>query len=64
MPTTTCAGPNRFMRSLSAALVARGTPPEHVSMEVFGAEAVIAAGLSTAIGRPPQPTARREPARR
>jgi ferredoxin-NADP reductase/MOSC domain-containing protein YiiM/ferredoxin len=34
-------GPEAFMHALSAALVARGTTPEHVSMEVFGAKAVI-----------------------
>ncbi len=33
-------GPDAFMQSLSAALVARGTLPEQVSMEVFGAKAV------------------------
>jgi ferredoxin-NADP reductase/MOSC domain-containing protein YiiM len=34
-------GPDAFMRSLSAALTARGTAPEHVAMELFGAGAVI-----------------------
>jgi ferredoxin-NADP reductase/MOSC domain-containing protein YiiM len=34
-------GPDVFMRSLSAALTARGTAPEHVAMELFGAGAVI-----------------------
>jgi ferredoxin-NADP reductase/MOSC domain-containing protein YiiM len=33
-------GPDRFMRDLSASLVARGTPPEQVMMEAFGAAAV------------------------
>jgi ferredoxin len=33
-------GPDAFMQSLSAALIARGAPPEHVAMEVFGAKAV------------------------
>ena len=33
-------GPDAFMQSLSAALIARGTVPEHVAMEVFGAKAV------------------------
>jgi ferredoxin-NADP reductase/MOSC domain-containing protein YiiM/ferredoxin len=33
-------GPDRFMKDLSAGLVARGTPPEQVAMEVFGAAAV------------------------
>jgi ferredoxin-NADP reductase/MOSC domain-containing protein YiiM/ferredoxin len=36
-------GPDAFMQSLSAALIARGTMPEHVAMEVFGAKAVIVA---------------------
>ena len=36
-------GPEAFMQSLSAALIARGTVPEHVAMEVFGAKAVIVA---------------------
>jgi ferredoxin-NADP reductase len=36
-------GPDAFMQSLSAALIARGTVPEHVAMEVFGAKAVIVA---------------------
>ncbi len=36
-------GPEAFMQSLSAALTARGTVPEHVAMEVFGAKAVIVA---------------------
>jgi len=46
-------GPDAFMQSLSAALIARGTTPERVSMEVFGATAVILApGLE---GRHPPP---------
>jgi ferredoxin-NADP reductase len=41
-------GPEGFMHSLSAALVARGTPPEHVATEIFGTGAVIAVpGLGT-----------------
>jgi ferredoxin-NADP reductase len=36
-------GPDAFMQSLSAALIARGTLPEHVAMEVFGAKAVVVA---------------------
>jgi ferredoxin-NADP reductase len=36
-------GPDAFMQSLSAALIARGTTPEHVATEVFGAKAMIAA---------------------
>jgi ferredoxin-NADP reductase/MOSC domain-containing protein YiiM/ferredoxin len=39
-------GPEGFMQSLSAALVARGTHPEHVAMETFGATAVIAPGFT------------------
>ncbi len=34
-------GPDAFMRSLSAALTARGTAPEHVAMELFGTGTVI-----------------------
>jgi ferredoxin-NADP reductase/MOSC domain-containing protein YiiM/ferredoxin len=33
-------GPDGFMRELSASLIARGTPPEQVAMEAFGAAAV------------------------
>jgi ferredoxin-NADP reductase/MOSC domain-containing protein YiiM len=33
-------GPDRFMKDLSASLIARGTPPEQVAMEAFGAAAV------------------------
>jgi ferredoxin len=33
------------MRSLSSALIARGTHPERVAMETFGATAVIAPGV-------------------
>ena len=33
-------GPDGFMRDLSASLLARGTPPEQVAMEAFGAAAV------------------------
>ena len=47
-------GPDGFMRSLSAALVARGTTPEHVAMEVFGAQAVIAAAGSRAASTRPR----------
>jgi ferredoxin-NADP reductase len=35
-------GPDAFMRSLSAGLAARGTPPEQIAVELFGAAAVIA----------------------
>jgi ferredoxin-NADP reductase/MOSC domain-containing protein YiiM/ferredoxin len=48
-------GPDAFMQSLSAALIARGTVPEHVAMEVFGAKAVtFAPGLE---GERPAPHA-------
>jgi ferredoxin-NADP reductase/MOSC domain-containing protein YiiM len=50
-------GPDAFMRSLSAALVTRGTMPEHVAMEVFGAQSVIAApGLDGAHPPPHSPS--------
>jgi ferredoxin-NADP reductase/ferredoxin len=46
-------GPDAFMQSLSAALIARGALPEHVAMEVFGAKAVtFAPGLD---GKRPSP---------
>jgi ferredoxin-NADP reductase/MOSC domain-containing protein YiiM/ferredoxin len=48
-------GPDAFMRSLSAALVARGTVPEHVAIEVFGAQAVIAAPGLDGEHPPPHP---------
>jgi ferredoxin-NADP reductase/MOSC domain-containing protein YiiM len=48
-------GPDAFMRSLSAALIARGTTPEHVAMEVFGAQAVIAAPGLDGEHPPPHP---------
>jgi ferredoxin-NADP reductase/MOSC domain-containing protein YiiM len=49
-------GPDAFMRSLSAALTARGTVPEHVAMELFGAGAVIAPpGLEGARPAPHSP---------
>jgi len=53
-------GPDPFMRSLSAALAARGTAPEHVAIEVFGATAVtFAPGLD---GERPAPHAPSGPA--
>jgi ferredoxin-NADP reductase/MOSC domain-containing protein YiiM len=53
-------GPDPFMRSLSAALTARGTPPEHVAMELFGAGSVTAApGLERAAPAPHPPAGRR-----
>jgi ferredoxin-NADP reductase/MOSC domain-containing protein YiiM len=46
-------GPDAFMQSLSAAVIARGTTPEYVAMEVFGAKAVtFAPGLG---GERPSP---------
>ncbi len=53
-------GPDAFMRSLSAGITARGTAPEHVAMELFGAAAVdrttgtrgLAAGASPARPHP------------
>jgi ferredoxin-NADP reductase/MOSC domain-containing protein YiiM len=51
-------GPDAFMRSLSAALITRGTRPEHVAMEIFGAAAVVTApGLATERPAPHPPTA-------
>jgi ferredoxin-NADP reductase/MOSC domain-containing protein YiiM len=50
-------GPDGFMRSLSAALTARGTAPEHVAMELFGAGTVIAPpGLQGARPAPHPPS--------
>ncbi|MGH2892630.1 MAG: MOSC domain-containing protein, partial [Solirubrobacteraceae bacterium] len=48
-------GPDAFMQSLSAALIARGTTPEHVAMEVFGAKAVIVAPGLEGDHPPPHP---------
>jgi ferredoxin-NADP reductase/MOSC domain-containing protein YiiM len=49
-------GPDAFMRSLSAALTARGAAPEHVAMELFGARAVIGpSGLEDARAAPHPP---------
>jgi ferredoxin-NADP reductase/MOSC domain-containing protein YiiM/ferredoxin len=45
-------GPAAFMGSLSAALTAGGTPPEHVVTETFGAVAAVAPGIS---GQRPAP---------
>jgi ferredoxin-NADP reductase len=45
-------GPEGFMQSLSAGLIARGTPPEHVATEIFGTGPVnTVPGLAT--DRPP-----------
>ena len=48
-------GPDAFMQSLSAALMARGTLPEHVVMEVFGAKAVTFAPGLDGERPPPHP---------
>jgi ferredoxin len=45
-------GPDTFMRSLSAALVAHGTPPTQVSTETFGAVPTVAPGV---LGTRPAP---------
>ncbi len=42
-------GPRPFMRDITAALTARGVPPERVSSEVFGPEDPITPGIA---GRP------------
>jgi ferredoxin-NADP reductase/MOSC domain-containing protein YiiM len=52
-------GPDSFMRSLSAALTARGTPPEHVAMELFGAGSVISPPGLEATRPAPHPPAGR-----
>jgi ferredoxin-NADP reductase len=50
-------GPDGFMRSLSAALTARGTAPEHVAIETFGAADVVTApGLEGERPAPHPPT--------
>jgi ferredoxin len=46
-------GPNAFMHDISAALTARGSAPDRVSMEVFGAENAITPGVVGAKKRPP-----------
>ncbi|MFZ1996646.1 MAG: MOSC and FAD-binding oxidoreductase domain-containing protein [Solirubrobacteraceae bacterium] len=48
-------GPDGFMQSLSAALVARGTFPQHVAMEVFAAKAVTFAPGLDGERPPPHP---------
>ncbi len=48
-------GPDAFMTSLSAALVARGSLPEHVAMEIFGARAVAFAPGLAGEHAPPHP---------
>jgi ferredoxin-NADP reductase len=50
-------GPEGFMQSLSAALIARGTLPEHVATEIFGTGPVITVpGLPTDRPAPHPPT--------
>jgi ferredoxin-NADP reductase/MOSC domain-containing protein YiiM len=49
-------GPETFMRSLSAALIAHGTPPEQVSTETFGALAAVAPGVLGTRPAPHQPS--------
>ena len=46
-------GPDGFMRSIGAALTARGVAPERVATEAFGAVAVHASGIVTAGERTP-----------
>jgi ferredoxin-NADP reductase/MOSC domain-containing protein YiiM/ferredoxin len=48
-------GPDEFMRSLSAALIARGTAPERIGMEAFGAASVITPGSSRDRHAPQRP---------
>jgi ferredoxin-NADP reductase/MOSC domain-containing protein YiiM len=48
-------GPDAFMRSLGATLVARGALPEHVLTEVFGTAGALAPGIVTAGDRAPHP---------
>lgn len=45
-------GPDRFMRALSAALVARGVAPERIATETFGAVAAARTGIVEAGERP------------
>ena len=46
-------GPDAFMRSLGATLVARGALPEHVLTEVFGTAGAFAPGIVAAGDHPP-----------
>jgi ferredoxin-NADP reductase/MOSC domain-containing protein YiiM len=46
-------GPDAFMRAMGAALAARGTPPDRVATEAFGAVAVAASGIVKAGDREP-----------
>ncbi|MGI8712716.1 MAG: MOSC domain-containing protein [Solirubrobacteraceae bacterium] len=46
-------GPGGFMQNLSAGLAARGVPPEQIAMEVFGAAAATAPGVTDGHRRQP-----------
>jgi ferredoxin-NADP reductase/MOSC domain-containing protein YiiM/ferredoxin len=48
-------GPDAFMRTVGAALTARGVAPERVSTEEFGAVAVHRSGIVNGDGRAPHP---------
>jgi ferredoxin-NADP reductase len=50
-------GPDAFMKTLSASIVAQGTPPEQISMELFGARSVnLPPGMTRGpIPHPPKP---------
>jgi ferredoxin-NADP reductase/MOSC domain-containing protein YiiM len=50
-------GPTAFMHDIAAALTARGSAPDRVSAEVFGAEAAITPGVVGAKRRAPHPPA-------
>jgi len=45
-------GPDAFMKALASSIAARGTPPEQISMELFGARAV---GMPPGMTRGPTP---------
>ena len=46
-------GPDGFMRTIGAALAARGVPPERIATETFGAIATHASGIVKTGDRPP-----------
>ncbi len=48
-------GPDAFMRTLSAALTARGVPPEQMATEIFGAAPLLAPGVVKGDRPPPHP---------
>jgi ferredoxin-NADP reductase/MOSC domain-containing protein YiiM/ferredoxin len=50
-------GPGPFMHDLGAALTARGTPPERVSTELFGALDGLTPGIAVQPQAPPHPPA-------